>query len=143
MNAKNSSDVWSGFRVGKRAEVELIQDDEMFVAQHFGYAPIVVKRSWQSLNGAIFITDELKNTAGKMDARGNLHFHPDIDIQRIDNVTFNLSNKLVVKFESSSDTLDVFVSQYQYAYGYNCLITAKVITYTCNALIRITISEVS
>jgi len=143
VNSNNSSDVWFGFRVGRRAKVELIKDDEIIVAQHFGYAPIVVKRSWQSLNGAIVIDDELKSTPNKFEASGKLHFHPDISIERIDKNTFNLSNNLVVKIESTNETLDVLVSNYQYASGYNCLNSAKVITYTCKNQIRVTICEVS
>lgn len=142
LNAKNSSDVWSGFRVGRRAKVELIEDDIMVVAQHFGYAPIVVKRSWHSLNGTIVINDVLKNTPKRFEARGKLHFHPDISIERINKNTFNLSNNLVLKIESSSDTLDVSICNYLYAHGYNCLNSAKVITYTCNNQIQITIREV-
>ena len=143
VNANNSSDVWSGFRVGKRAKVQLIQDDGTITAQHFGYYPIIVKRSFQTLDGLIVITDELKNTPKSFEASGKLHLHPDINIERVDNNTVILSNNLGVKFESSSETIDVSVSKYKYAKGYNCLITAKVITYTCKALIRITISEVS
>ena len=143
VNAINSSDVWYGFRVGKRAKVQLIQDDRTITAQHFGYYPIIVKRSFQTLDGPIVITDELKNTPKSFEASGKLHLHPDINIERVDNNTVILSNNLGVKFESSSETIDVSVSEYKYAKGYNCLITAKVITYTCKALIRITISEVS
>jgi len=143
VNAINSSDVWSGFRVGKRAKVQLIQDDRTITAQHFGYYPIIVNRSFQTLDGPIVITDELKNTPKSFEASGKLHLHPDINIERVDNNTVILSNNLGVKFESSSETIDVSVSEYKYAKGYNCLITAKVITYTCKALIRITISEVS
>jgi hypothetical protein len=143
INDINSSDVWSGFRVGKRAKVQLIQDDGTITAQHFGYYPIIVKRSWQLLDGTIVITDELKNIPKSLEGRGKLHFHPDIKIERIDKNTLVLSNHLVVKFESSSETIDVSVGQYKYAKGYNCLITAKVITYNCKASIRITISEVS
>lgn len=143
VNANNSSDVWSGFRVGKRAKVELIQDDGTITAQHYGYYPIIVKRSFQTLDGEIIITDELKNTPRSIEGRGKLHFHPDINIERVDKSTLVLSNHLVVKFESSSETIDVSVGQYKYAKGYNCLITAKFITYNCKAQIRITISEVS
>lgn len=143
VNSNNSSDVWFGFRVGKRAKVELIQDDDKIVAQHYGYAPIVVNRSWKSLNGAIVINDELKNTPNTFEARGKLHFHPDISIERIDKSTFNLSNNLVVKIDSSSDTFEVSVSNYQYASGYNCLNSAKVITYSCNSQLRVTIREIS
>jgi hypothetical protein len=143
VNANNSSDVWSGFRVGKRAKVQFLQDDGTITAQHFGYYPIIVKRSFQTLDGPIVITDELKNTPKSFEASGKLHLHPDINIERVDNNTVILSNNLVVKFKSSSETIDVSVSKYKYAKGYNCLITAKVITYTCKALIRITISEVS
>lgn len=143
VNCNNSSDVWSGFRVGKRAKVELIQDDDKIVAQHYGYAPILVSRSWKSLNGAIVINDELKNTPNIFEAKGKLHFHPDISIERIDKSTFNLSNNLVVKIESSSDTFEVSVSNYQYASGYNCLNSAKVITYSCNSQLQVTIREIS
>lgn len=143
VNDKNSSDVWSGFRVGKRAKVQLIQEDGTITAQHFGYCPIIVKRSFQALDGTIVIIDELKNTPESFVARGKLHLHPDINIERIDKNTFNLSNNLVLKIESSNDSFDVSVSSYYYAYGYNCLNIANVITYSCINQIRVTIREVS
>ena len=57
----NSSDVWSGFRVGRRAKVKLLQDTESsVVAEHDGHPQAHVKRSYESVGeGGLAIIDHV------------------------------------------------------------------------------------
>ena len=142
VNSENTSDVWSGFRVGKRAKVELIQDNNYkIVAQHFGYSPVVVKRTWEAVNGSIVIYDELKNSSKSFEAQGKLHLHPSIKVEQLDNNSFRLSNNLLFTFDSLMDSLDVSVGQYQYCQGYNNTLDAVELVYACTDKMKITIRE--
>ena len=63
VSGKNSSEVWSSFRVAKRAKVEIISDHRNLVtAEHNGYRKVHVlhQRSWTFDEKEIRITDKLK-----------------------------------------------------------------------------------
>ncbi len=80
---KNSSQVWGGFRVAKRARVRVLKDTpELISASHNGYRSVgqIHTRTFQSLGESICITDEL-------DQQGTyfLHFNPSEKINIIDN----------------------------------------------------------
>lgn len=72
-NASNSSEVWSGHRVGKRASVCIeYEDSNKLVASHNGYSDSFThKRTFSFQKEAITILDEMKGTA-----EAYLHFHP-------------------------------------------------------------------
>lgn len=84
---KNSSDVWSGFRVGKQARIierSLKHDAEQFclAASHNGYAPAIHSRRWQLSRGQLKIEDELAEGEQK---QSRLYFHPDVQVELLDN----------------------------------------------------------
>lgn len=67
---KNSSEVWSSFRVGKRALVEIIKEDDTSVcARHDGYRDLKTmhRREWKFSDNGIEIEDVLEGqlTEGK------------------------------------------------------------------------------
>jgi uncharacterized heparinase superfamily protein len=67
---KNSSQVWSSFRVARRAKVEITRDDHNNVtAQHSGYQHLnaIHLREWNFIENEIQISDRLKgkNSDGK------------------------------------------------------------------------------
>ncbi|WP_027585338.1 alginate lyase family protein [Prolixibacter bellariivorans] len=67
---KDSSKIWSSFRVAKRAEVKIIEDNnQRIIAQHDGYKSLGTthKREWQFDENQILINDMLegKITEGK------------------------------------------------------------------------------
>jgi uncharacterized heparinase superfamily protein len=88
VNGRNSSDVWSGFRVGGRAHARLVyterpSDDECrLVAVHDGYSRafgrLLHQRSWRFSRGAIEISDVLTGKYKTAEAR--LHLHPRIHL---------------------------------------------------------------
>ncbi|MEL7834106.1 alginate lyase family protein [Fodinibius sp. Rm-B-1B1-1] len=75
---KEQSEVWSAFRVGRRAQVEIkAEDQKKLTASHNGYQPwgITHEREWTVKEDHIYIRDRL---IGKEGATGKfyLHFHP-------------------------------------------------------------------
>ncbi|MCX7121794.1 MAG: alginate lyase family protein [Gammaproteobacteria bacterium] len=106
VDGKNSSDVWSAFRVGKRArvsDIKIINDNNIFSIQatHDGYTrfdkKLLHKRSWHVSNNTIKITDQL--TADSKCASSYFYLHPDCTIVSID------QNKITIKLKDFSDII--------------------------------------
>jgi hypothetical protein len=80
LNGLNSSDVWNGFRVGRRASVKIIRDDECeLVAEHDGYRAIGAthRRRFVFRDYSITVEDTIPDG---QPGRLNLHFHPEVKI---------------------------------------------------------------
>lgn len=82
---RNSSDVWSGFRVGARARpfgVNVFQDGARLIAEgrHDGYRSLpsrpVHSRRWELSTGALRIEDLVR--PGHHPAEARFHLHPDV-----------------------------------------------------------------
>lgn len=57
---KNSSDVWGGFRVGRRARTKILQDQPgSVIAEHNGYRPVVHQRVFRKEDFGFSITDAI------------------------------------------------------------------------------------
>lgn len=90
INGIDSSEVWSGFRVARRAkiikrEVSLFDDNIQLSATHDGFKKLGVNcehgRSWLVTQSSINIIDTL---TGKFDtATGFLHLHPDVQVLKV------------------------------------------------------------
>lgn len=92
INGLDSSEVWSGFRVARRAKIidrnvsvsasEHIERKAEFFASHDGFkrqgVNCIHKRTWSASDTKIEITDEL--TGDYDNAVGSLHLHPDVTI---------------------------------------------------------------
>ena len=144
---KNSSEVWSGFRVGKRAQVHLLNDDDFIKASHNGFSNCMVSRIWwDSEKGDLTILDELETSYSEKRSlsKGRLHFHPDLSLKLENNSCIKVGNELLIEFSSSLEKVpEIGIGEYNYAQGYNCLRKAEVVTYSCHDQIKITISEAS
>jgi len=91
INNLDSSHVWSGFRVAKRASVlnrvvnPIVNNSTRFSAAHNGFKKQGVNclhhREWLSENDSITVTDRL--IGHYINAIGYLHLHPDIDILNV------------------------------------------------------------
>jgi len=69
VDGKNQSDVWGGFRVGKRARLKVLNDGESIIeAEHNGYVPIIHKRRFDFKQDGITINDSLSNSNKKAQA---------------------------------------------------------------------------
>lgn len=77
----NSSAVWGGFRVGRRARVCWLQESPTSVsARHDGYRRLgaVHERTWQVETDKIIITDRLLGRAKSIAGVARLHLHPEV-----------------------------------------------------------------
>ncbi|MDA9279167.1 heparinase II/III family protein [Schleiferiaceae bacterium] len=143
----NSSDVWSGFRVGKRANVKIALDDhQKLKAEHDGFGTITARIFDSNVTGEMTITDELvyqSNSKGYY-GKGFLHFHPDVHLEQIDEATFSINNQITLSFKSDKYNPSVIeLENYSYSKGYNTLLDAKVISYSVFEETKIHIREAS
>ena len=78
IEGKNSSEVWGGFRVAKRAKiVGLVENDNTITATHDGYKKLGIlhTRTWNFGEERIIIEDSLSKACH---AVARLHFHPNV-----------------------------------------------------------------
>ena len=126
---KNSSDVWSSFRVGKRANVCLKKENPFIQAQSIGInSGLRLNRKWSITKDSVIIEDEyLPNL---FMATGQLHFHPDIILVEAKKKTLVLRHKNGIKlglkiFNSEEIKLDSF----EYSKGFNQTFKAIRVSY--------------
>jgi uncharacterized heparinase superfamily protein len=129
----NSSEVWSGFRVARRALVRKIEkrldcDSVEFSAEHDGYKRLtnqpIHKRYWHVYKSQIEVTDEVNGNGNKIDLR--YYLHPDVEvIQYKDQLLLKCSSGLQVEF-LSSQKVKVLSTTYHDEFGVsrnnNCLL---------------------
>lgn len=82
LDGKNSSDVWSGFRLGKAARVSGLSVEQSDAglklgAAHDGYAPALHERQWLLADQRLIISDRL-DAAGEK--KSYFYLHPDIEV---------------------------------------------------------------
>ena len=97
----NSSEVWSGFRVAKRANVTIENELEQSIeASHDGYLNLGVlhKRAWAWSPHKISIIDDLSGAS--INAKAYFHFHPEVNFKEIYN-GFKINNKHSIFFENA------------------------------------------
>lgn len=125
VNNKDSSQVWSGFRVAKRAKVSILADTNNKVsAVHDGYKNMGIKhqRNWVLSDNRLNINDFLigKNTTK---AKAYFHCHPNIDV--IQNKNILTINNYKLEF---IDATTITLSNYKYAGEFNTYKEAPLIT---------------
>lgn len=145
IDGQNSSDVWSGFRVGQRAHVHLLCNQGLIKASHYGFKDCIVSRMWwYSHKGDLLILDEVAKSNSEINnlSKGRLHFHPDLSLQLENDVSIKVGNELLIEFSPSfKEVIEIGIEDYNYAQGFNNLRIGKLVTYNCNNQIKITISE--
>ena len=117
----DSSEVWGGFRVARRARVTLLTDmPSHLVARHDGYQQLGIthERSWTLVDErTILIKDRLIGKEG-CSGMARIYFHPDIA------VSMDAGGILAgpLRIELSCISMEqVTIGDYQYAEGFNCL----------------------
>jgi len=119
INGINNNEVWSSFRVGRRAKVKIIQEHTDYLkAVHNGYSHINLlhSRSWKVEEKSIRILDELigKSAIGEF----NIHLHPEVKVQKISSYKVLLNDNLIIEVNSNAP---LEISSYDYAVGFNRL----------------------
>jgi uncharacterized heparinase superfamily protein len=127
VDGKNSSDVWGGFRVGRRAhpdKLQFTQNSEQITVRcsHDGYRtlfkPLIHTRQWLLQQQSCQITDTLSGNYQQAQAR--YHLHPDIQIQQLaaDHFQLNLPTGEIV-FGQFSDYASVCIKETQWHPSFN------------------------
>ena len=97
IDGQNSSDVWSAFRVGRRASVidrQVVESRERYEASgsHDGYlrrAGVMHTRSWELSADLLTIRDKLTG-CGNHAIESHMHLHPDVSPQELGPGRFRL-----------------------------------------------------
>jgi len=126
VDGNNSSEVWAGFRVARRARplgVDMQQGDEHVVlnAAHDGYrrlkGKVIHQRQWLAELSSLTVTDEL--TGRFKDAVAYWHFHPDIKLVRLGETCCELSlpQGQVVRLDITGAHVEVCESTWHPGFG--------------------------
>lgn len=128
INNSDSSEVWGGFRVGRRAVVKRYTDSATnLLAEHDGFKRFGVKhaREWivDESSKSVTISDKLFGKNKSLQALSSVHFHPDVHFELMDNriVLDNCTIELI-GYENIS------VENYHFSDGFNRLVGARKIT---------------
>ncbi len=116
---QNQSQVWSGFRVAKRAKLKILEDKEnKIIAQQNGFGNVQHLRQVDFLENKIEITDEIignpKNTIA------HLHFVPNLSLEVSNNTILFEGGKIIF---NNADI--VSLEDYYYAPKFNVLVPSK------------------
>jgi uncharacterized heparinase superfamily protein len=126
----DQSEVWSSFRVARRAYPNILQDTNEIIEADLDYATISAnhKRKFQCLEGEIIIKDEVK--ANHL-AKAYLHFHPDVQVTLNKNIVLTNLGQVIVE-----NATKIEIENYQYAPEFNKLIPAKRVIITFSKQIK-------
>lgn len=131
INGENNNEVWSAFRVGKRAKVTLLKDSNNYLeAEHNGYRFLksTHRRSWEIKDSKIIISDYI-NASKENICELNIHLHPEVEIKSISNEDYLLNNEIIISFDSPSK---ITLEHYDYCEGFNMTRSAKKINILFN-----------
>lgn len=130
----NSSEVWAGFRVGRRAHIsELYHNEKDFVsAEHDGYRFLsgspIHKRRCSLLKNKLLITD---NINGKFNsAKIYFHIHPSIKVildSSKKHGFFIFPDRSKILWESTADNIELHDNQYSVEFGKKLPMTSIVL----------------
>jgi hypothetical protein len=120
-NNENQSQIWSSFRVAKRANVHIISEtDNSIIAQHDGYKKlgIIQQRGIDMFENQIVMKDSIFGT--NRTGIAHFHFHPDISIELIDNILYADGCQMIF-----SSFVKISIQMYLFAPQFNKLIPSK------------------
>lgn len=119
------SEIWSSFRVGRRAKAKILSENEQeIIASHDGYKRlgIIHERSFQLENQRIIIQDKIIGKT-KHPQKAYLHFHPEIELDIVGNrVKTNLTD---ITFEN---VIEMKLSECLFSEEFNRIIPKKILT---------------
>ncbi|MDD9174888.1 alginate lyase family protein [Aliivibrio sp. S2TY2] len=125
VDGENSSEVWSGFRVARRAYSKLVKvsqndNDVCLQAEHNGYQRLKGKvthsRCFATNNQEIQIKDELIGQVNQ--ACAFFHLHPNIEVERITQQIIKLVTKSNVKLTiHSTSRIEILDGTYHPEFG--------------------------
>lgn len=120
INDTNQSDVWGGFRLGKRAKLSLIVDmKNLIIAEHNGYYPVIHKRIFKFKKNKLTIFDELSKKCSGV--KSYLHFNSGCSVEQKDGkIVINKSLQIEIRNAESIELVS-----YKQPLGFNKYTDAK------------------
>ncbi len=128
VNNINSSEVWSGFRVARRARTEIIAESaQRIVASHDGYIHLGIRhqRAIQVLTSSIQVKDVLLSDRNTFATEGHFHFHPDCSVSFYQNLIF-VDEVLFIRFLAP---VHLKLEHYKFCEGFNQVSTSVKLIY--------------
>ena len=122
---QNLSDVWAGFRVGKRAIVESKSGSD-FIQATCKANRVLISRNFEAVSDGLLIEDKIERNEG-LPAQGCLHLHPDVDFEKLGSHNFKVSELII---SISTDLNQVWIEDYAYCKGYNNRVPSKKLVYS-------------
>jgi uncharacterized heparinase superfamily protein len=120
-----TSEMWSSFRVGRRAKAKILAENEHEItASHDGYKHygIIHKRTFMAQNNSLIIKDEIVGKT-KYSQKSSLHFHPNIELSIKGNIIeTNLGNIIITNAFKIVEN-KCFISD-----DFNVRVSSKIIT---------------
>lgn len=119
---KNSSEVWSSFRVAKRAKITLLQEgNNQIKARHDGYKSLGIthERTFQFGENEIIITDNIIGLKQNK-CKAFIHLHPDMEVRIQDQKM--IAQKIKIEFEYNDE---LYLEDFDYGIEFNKRIQAQ------------------
>lgn len=94
IHGEEQSDLWGGFRAGRKAKPRILEEDENTIkATHNGYKKLGIyhRRRWEMSDNLLKITDQIEGTQVH-EAVAYFHFHPDREIRQTRDGNFRLND---------------------------------------------------
>ncbi|WP_426790108.1 heparinase II/III domain-containing protein [Sphingobacterium sp. WOUb80] len=116
LNGRDQSEVWGGFRVGKRAKTTIHYEGQNgYTGSHNGYKNlgIIHTRSFIFEEAKIQITDTLSQNGN---AKAYVHLHPDRRLSKINDKRFIIDDMVTIDFDGAETIVS---DNYEYADSYN------------------------
>lgn len=123
----DSSEVWGGFRLGRRARVQIIEEcSYRLTARHDGYSPAgcIHQRTFEWHAAELLIEDKLLWKGKSHKALSRLYFHSDCRIQ-IEGTHIRINDRILIEAKGYAR---LFSEECQLSQGYNELIASHCIT---------------
>lgn len=113
----DSSQVWGGFRVGKRASTTIMNETSFSISiGHNGFASDH-QRDFEMHDDVITITDTLRSKK----AEAHFHFHPNITL-KMDHKRIQINNLAYLEFKNE---VEIRKEEYQFSQGFNNTIASS------------------
>jgi len=101
VNGYEQSEMWSGFRVGNRAKIiDLVEEEGYIRATHDGFKSrgFLHERQWNYNSKKIEISDKISGSIKRINqAEAFLHFHPTVELRLISNSIHVLNSVIVIE----------------------------------------------
>lgn len=140
INEVNSSEVWGGFRVGRRAEAKVLSEGVAFIhAQHNGFKRLgaTVTRRFD-MGDELIIEDVVSFEAEKICCEMFLHFHPSLSISVTEDTIIANERVKFVCYGVKALTKE----KYMFAAGFNRLVEGTRIRLIIDRKSKLIISHV-